>query len=204
MVLKWRSIIFLLALTSDSGGCLHAAADARTPEPLGSLHQEVWRTEDGLPQNTVPAIVQSRDGYLWAGTELGLVRFDGTHFTVFDKSNTPELKANVILALLQDRRGTLWIGTVGGGLTRFADGKFTTFTTRDGLSNDSISCLLEDASGDIWIGTNGGGLNRLHGGQFSSYDTGTNLADNQVFALAKGRDGAVWVGTHDGLSRISN
>src|SRR3954470_3841901 len=122
MVLKWRSIIVFLALTSDSGGCLHAAADARTPEPLGSLHQEVWRTEEGLPQNTVPAIIQSRDGYLWAGTELGLVRFDGLRFTIFDKSNTPALKSNVVDALLEDHAGDLWIGTVGGGLTRLHNG----------------------------------------------------------------------------------
>ncbi|MFL6446493.1 MAG: two-component regulator propeller domain-containing protein [Bryobacteraceae bacterium] len=200
-MLKQRLIIVLALLGTDANW-LHAA-DEHAPEPLGSLHQEVWRTDEGLPQNTVPAIVQSQDGYLWAGTELGLVRFDGLHFTVFDTSNTPELKANVIDALMQDRRGALWIGTVGGGLTRFADGKFTTFTTRDGLSNDSISSLLEDPSGDIWIGTNGGGLDRLHHGQFSTYGSESGLADNQVFALANDRKAGLWVGTHDGLSRIS-
>lgn len=182
---------------------LHAVG-AATVEPLASLHQQVWRTEDGLPQNTVPTILQSRDGYLWAGTELGLVRFDGQHFTVFDRNNTPELKSNFVDALLEDRQGNLWIGTVGGGLTRFADGTFRTFTARDGLSNDSVSCLLEDASGDIWIGTIGGGLNRLHDGQFSSYDTNKGLADNQVFALASGDDGVLWIGTHEGLSRLRN
>ncbi len=151
------------------------SADSGAAAPLTSLHQEVWRTEEGLPQNTVPVVVQSRDGYLWAGTELGLARFDGMHFTVFDKNNTPELKVNVIDALLQDRRGNLWIGTAGGGLTRYLDGKFTTFTTHDGLSSDSITCLLEDASGDIWIGTNGGGLNRFHHGKFSSYANGIRV-----------------------------
>lgn len=171
---------------------------------MNRLRQEVWRTEEGLPQNTVPAIVQSADGYLWAGTELGLVRFDGLHFTVFDKSNTPELKSNVVDALLQDSRGNLWIGTVGGGLTRLSAGQFHTFTTHDGLSNNSISCLLEDPSGSIWIGTNGGGLNRLHQGHFSSWNTEQGLADNQVFALAYGADGALWVGTHDGLNRFLN
>ncbi|HMJ61555.1 MAG TPA: two-component regulator propeller domain-containing protein, partial [Bryobacteraceae bacterium] len=167
------------------------------------MHQDVWRTEDGLPQNTVPAIVQSRDGYLWAGTELGLVRFDGLHFTVFDKSNTPELKSNVVDALLEDRAGDLWIGTIGGGLTRLHAGKFHTFTTQDGLANNTIHCLLEDSAGDLWAGTDGGGLKRLHRGRFSVYTTKDGLADNQVFALAQAHDGTIWIGTHDGLSRFS-
>ena len=117
-MLKQRSIL-VLALISGSIGVLPLVG-ATTAEPLASLHQQVWRTEDGLPQNTVPAILQSRDGYLWAGTELGLVRFDGQHFTVFDRRNTPELKSNFVDALLEDHRGNLWIGTAGGGLTRFA------------------------------------------------------------------------------------
>ena len=202
MVQKYAAFVFPLlywavATTQGTAAGTSAGTGIR-------FHQEVWRTEEGLPQNTVPAIVQSRDGYLWAGTELGLVRFDGLHFTVFDKNNTPELKSNVVDALVQDRRGNLWIGTVGGGLTRLKDGKFSTFTIRNGLSNDFISCLLEDPSGDIWIGTNGGGLTRLHDGHFRSYATEQGLADNQVFALAYGSDGALWVGTHDGLNRFSN
>jgi signal transduction histidine kinase/ligand-binding sensor domain-containing protein/CheY-like chemotaxis protein len=172
--------------------------------PLSELHQEVWRAEQGLPQNTVPAIVQTRDGFLWAGTELGLVRFDGSHFTVFDKSNTPELKSNVIDALLAARNGDLWIGTIGGGLTLLRQGEFRTFTTRDGLSSNSVLTLLEDTAGDLWIGTDGNGLNRLHGGRFSVYRAGAGLANDEVFALAQDAEGAIWIGTHDGLSRFAN
>jgi len=61
---------------------------------LSQLRHDVWGTREGLPQNTVPAIAQTKDGYLWLGTELGLARFDGLRFTVFDMSNTPELKSN--------------------------------------------------------------------------------------------------------------
>jgi len=180
-----------------------ADAGPNPPKSIAGIHQDVWRTEDGLPQNTVPAIVQSRDGYLWAGTELGLVRFDGLRFTVFDKSNTPELKSNVVDALLEDRAGDLWIGTIGGGLTRLHAGKFHTFTTKDGLANDTIHSLLEDNTGDLWAGTDGGGLNRLHHGRFSVYTTKDGLADNQVFALAQDLDSTIWIGTHDGLSHFS-
>jgi signal transduction histidine kinase/ligand-binding sensor domain-containing protein/CheY-like chemotaxis protein len=180
------------------------ASNGSLPHSLSELHQEVWRTEQGLPQNTVPAIVQSRDGYLWAGTELGLERFDGSHFTVFDKSNTPELRSNVIYALLAASNGDLWIGTIGGGLTRLRNGEFHTFTTRDGLSSNSVPALLEDKSGDLWIATDGSGLNRLHDGRFSVYRSADGLANDDVFALAQDAQGAIWIGTHDGLSRFAN
>src|SRR5207248_5690469 len=77
-----------------------------------------WQTEQGLPQNSVYAIAQTRDGYLWLGTEEGLVRFDGARFVTFDKRNTPAIRANWIRALLEGRDGTLWIATIGGGLVR--------------------------------------------------------------------------------------
>ena len=171
------------------------SAYARSPldpgKPITQLRHDVWGTEDGLPQNTVPAIIQTRDGYLWLGTELGLVRFDGLRFTVFDKRNTPELKSNAIFTLLEDRQGNLWIGTNGGGLTRFRDGQFQSYGVREGLSGGVVLCLYEDPSGALWIGTDGGGLNRFSQGQFTVYGTKDGLADNTVFALAQQPDGTL-------------
>ena len=202
---RWRAILFaLLWLAPLTASLLARNTGHDFHSSLTGFHADVWKTAEGLPQNTVPAILQSKDGYLWAGTELGLVRFDGFHFTVFDKTNTPELKSNVVVALLEDRRGDLWIGTLGGGLTRYSRGKFRTYTTQDGLSSDSVQALLEDAAGDLWIGTDGSGLNRLHDGHFTVYTTASGLADNEVFALAQLPDGALWIGTHDGLSRFSD
>ncbi len=72
-----------------------------------------WQTDEGLPQNAVQAIAQTRDGYLWVGTIRGLARFDGVRFTVFDPQNTPALKHASVTALCQSRNGSLWIGTGG-------------------------------------------------------------------------------------------
>ena len=94
------SLIFLLLL-GGSGSAL--ALDSR--RDLSQFSHEVWLTENGLPQNTVHSIAQTRDGYVWIGTEEGLARFDGVRFTVFDKQNTPQLKSNYIRTLLADRRG---------------------------------------------------------------------------------------------------
>ena len=100
---------------------LSMAQETTRPRSFPPRYQvTVWQDKDGLPQNSVLAIARTRDGYLWLGTVEGLVRFDGVRFTVFDRTNTPEIGNSHITALLEDRSGTLWIGTAGGGLTRMA------------------------------------------------------------------------------------
>ncbi len=193
-------LLFCWAAAALSEGNANVGLDPA--KAITQFHRDIWNTDDGLPQNTVPAIAKASNGYLWFGTELGLVRFDGVRFTVFDKSNTPELKSNIVDALLEDRAGDLWIGTIGGGLTRMSKGKFTTLTKKNGLSSDFVQSLLQDSAGDLWIGTDGGGLNRLHNGRFTLYKTENGLPSNEVFALAES-DGVLWIGTHDGLSQFS-
>ena len=70
----------------------------------------VWQVEEGLPQNSIQAILQDRKGYLWLGTQEGLARFDGVRFTVYGKTNTPGFKHNSVLSLFEDTTGSLWIG----------------------------------------------------------------------------------------------
>jgi ligand-binding sensor domain-containing protein len=100
-----------------------------------------WTTDNGLPQNVVYAITQTRDGYLWLTTFDGLVRYDGVRFTVFDKGNSKGLVSNRFSALLEDTDGSLWIGTIDSGLTRLRDSVFTSFTTADGLPNNQIHSI---------------------------------------------------------------
>jgi diguanylate cyclase (GGDEF)-like protein len=161
---------------------------------------EVWGTGDGLPQNTITAIVQTRDGYLWLGTREGLVRFDGVRFTVFDTQSTPELGHNFVLCLTEDREGRLWVGSAGGGLARFEHGRFTRFSVEQGLGSEQVSSIFEDRRGRIWVGTDGGGLARLEAGQFvreSSHDA----LGTRIRAIAED-DGGLWVGTDEGLARL--
>src|SRR5690349_15911966 len=75
-----------------------------------------WQVEDGLPQNSVNQIIQTKDGYLWLATHGGLVRFDGVKFKIFDISNTPELKSNRVMHIATDETGQLYINTSEGGL----------------------------------------------------------------------------------------
>jgi len=165
---------------------------------------DVWKSEEGLPQNSVQAIVQTRDGYLWLGTQEGLVRFDGVRFSIFDTGNTASLRSNYIRALYEDRSGNLWIGTEGGGLTRFRNDTFTTYSTAEGLSHVTISSIVEDPTGSLWIGTYGGGLCRLRLSalddppHFDVLTVDQGLASNLVRVVYVDRNGDLWIGTDGG------
>jgi ligand-binding sensor domain-containing protein/signal transduction histidine kinase/CheY-like chemotaxis protein len=184
-------------------GLLAGAPSASALEPDKSLLQfphRIWQTEDGLPQNAIHALAQTPDGYLWAGTWEGLVRFDGVHFTVFDNTNTPELPARSILCLTTDPSGTLWIGTEMG-LTRLSEGTFTLVEPPPGISLRSLYFLHATRDGALWIATNGHGLLRLHEGRFQVWTTVTGLASDRARALAEDGNGHLWVGTTGGLQR---
>ncbi len=163
-----------------------------------------WSLRQGLPQSVVHAIARTSDGYLWLGTQEGLARFDGVRFEIFDRQNVPQLKNNWIRVLCQDRAGRLWIGTYGGGLTCLNEGRFTTYTTADGLSGNTIRAIHEDRGGNLWIGTNDSGLFRLKDGKFFHCTSKQGLHHDRVFAILEDRAGNLWVGTGGGLNRLKN
>ncbi len=176
------------------------AMPARALEPGKAITQyghDVWGVEQGLPQNSVQAMLQSRDGYLWLGTEEGLVRFDGVRFVVFDRRTTPGFTDNYISALLQDRQGVIWIGTRQGGVLRYAGGRFRAWTKKDGLPNDFVRCLAQDRSGRVWLGTDGG-LARWTGNGFENLTARDGLSSEAVRAIVEDRDGDLWIGTRGG------
>lgn len=158
-----------------------------------------WTTADGLPQNSVLAIAQTPDGYLWLGTEEGLSRFDGVRFVTFEKRALHGLRSNEVDALLVDHNGDLWIGSQGGGLSVLSHGSFKPVAIPAQLSNDSVHALYEDERKDVWIATDGGGIARLANGKFTVYTRADGLADNAVFSICSDGKGGIWAGTHAGL-----
>lgn len=117
-----------------------------------------FTTENGLPNNWIQAIHQTRDGYIWLTTRDGAARFDGVHFRVFNKVNTPGLTTNhfAYRALWEDEQGNLWMGTENGGAVRYHDGRSTSLTTKDGLPSDEVIRIDGDSAGTIWITTSAG------------------------------------------------
>jgi len=137
------------------------------PNAAAQYSFDSWTTDNGLPQNSIYSIIQTRDGYLWMTTFDGLVRFDGVQFKVFDKSNTKGLGTNRFTALYEDKDGTLWVGTNDGGLTRYRDGVFTSYTVADGVPEGPVLFFSLDLRGELLIGI-GAGRFYMREGKFIS------------------------------------
>ncbi|MBI3194034.1 MAG: hypothetical protein HYZ34_06135 [Ignavibacteriae bacterium] len=199
--LHWKnSVLFFLIVCSVGVGQNNPRVPTGMTKDLTQFSHDVWQTEDGLPQNSISTITQTRDGYLWLGTLEGLVRFDGVRFTVFDVGNTPALPSNRIVSLFEDKPGNLWIGTEDGGLTKLSHGKFTTFTKDEGLLSNTIGTICEDSRGTIWI-AHGNGLSLFKNGEFRTLTHDEGFPANTVGAVCSDLEGSVWIGTEKGLVR---
>ncbi len=109
----------LLAIVLVTGTFAGRALEPTTP--LAHYGRQAWAMENGLPQNTVQALAQTRQGFVWLGTEVGLVRFDGSNFATFDRNSSPALPGADVRCLMEARDGSLWVGT-SEGLARWKDG----------------------------------------------------------------------------------
>ncbi len=184
----WRRTLLLLAV------CVTPARALDPHKAITQYSHSVWHTAEGLPQDSVRAIAQTRDGYLWLGTQAGLARFDGVRFTVFDHSNSP-LKSDHVLALCAGRDGALWIGTSDlGGVYRWtADGGIS--LVRSGITTRG---LFEDRDGVVWAGTEGKGLLRIEGSNVRTFSALDGLTSNSVRAIVQDKAGTLWLGTDGG------
>jgi len=147
--------------------------------PLANYGRQTWVMENGLPQNTVQALVQTRDGFVWLGTEVGLVRFDGNGFAVFDRNSSPALPGNDVRCLFEAKDGALWIGT-SEGLAQLKDERVTAFNALNGLPSNDVQGLGESADGVLWVRTEQG-LARLDGQRFVPNST-VDAASSAVLA----------------------
>ncbi|MGH8174716.1 MAG: two-component regulator propeller domain-containing protein [Steroidobacter sp.] len=186
---------------------LSVAPTAMALSPDKSLSQYVmdnWQSgHGGLPQNTVLALAQTGDGYLWLGTHHGLARFDGVRFVMFNQRNTPEFKGNSAESLYVDRRGDLWVGTAAGVL-RVEQGRFHVVDADSTLAESPVWAIAEDRDGDIWFGAEAG-LFR-HDGKSTHRVALTGAVQNApIRALRADRDGVLWIGTENaGLYRVES
>src|SRR5499426_723037 len=139
------------------GLTLMCAPTASALDPALEVNQyahRAWILREGFAQGQITAIVQTPDGYLWLGTEFGLLRFDGVRSVPWHPPGNEQLPNGWIRSLLTARDGTLWIGTLEG-LASWKDGKLTRYPELDG---HSVSALLADHEGTVWAGGYLGGV----------------------------------------------
>ncbi len=171
---------------------------ALTAAPL-NYFTHLWQTEDGLPQNSVTAIVQTRDGYLWLGTYSGLARFDGVRFVPFNNGTRPKLNRTRITSLFEDSQGTLWIGNETGEVTRFRNRQFEDVNLPDAWQLNKVFAISADEAGDIWLVSPEALLVRLR--------DGTTLVPREGGAtgqagIARDTKGRLWIVRNGRLSRL--
>jgi ligand-binding sensor domain-containing protein/signal transduction histidine kinase len=193
---RCRLLFSVLILSLSTVAATYATADAKAevehpiPPATGALGHQAWSSENGLPQNSVHQILQTRDGYIWIATEGGVARFNGIQFTVFNQENDPTFTSNDICCLTEDRSGALWIGTADG-LLRYASGAFRRFTTGDGLPSPVVLSLTSIDDGSVLVLTSGG-LASYDGEKFTSLEISPS-------AIGTGPNGSVWLATATGL-----
>ncbi len=197
-----RTPIVIAALLGALASLLPAIALVPS-KSLTDYGLDRWSARDGLPQNTVQALLQDRQGYVWLATQAGLVRFDGLRFRVFDKTNERAMRSAWVQQLAETSDGTLWIGTYGGGLLRRDPAVGTIEPAPPGMAGDEIvQALHVGPSGTLWIGTLRGGLYRWHSGasQIVALDTPPDLVERGVLAIREMHDGALAIGTNRGVA----
>jgi ligand-binding sensor domain-containing protein/signal transduction histidine kinase len=151
--------------------------------------QRIWQTRQGLPQSSILAIHQTRDGYLWLGTDEGVVRFDGVRFTSPEELDGLALPKMSVRQLAEDSRGGLWIATSNAGLFRIEHGSIARFSKRDGLPSEHVACLFPGRDSDLWACTVKG-LARIRDGKIHV----AGVAGEPFAAAAQRKDGSIWAG----------
>jgi ligand-binding sensor domain-containing protein/signal transduction histidine kinase len=182
-------LLVLLSAPFASLGPLYGLDPSRA---LTQYVHRIWQVPQGLPEAAIYSIWQTHDGYLWLGTQTGLVRFDGVRFTTFDSPAAPMLKNMWVGNLLEDRRQNLWIGGTEAGLFRLRDGVIRRFSSADGLPSDSVHCLVPARNGDLWVCTSQG-LARIAGDKVHAYGAASGIPTSALVAAAEAPDGELWM-----------
>ncbi len=189
----WRGMLVLVLAVG-----LESAGWAAPKIMLEELSVRSWTKEDGLLDNFVTAVLQTRDGYLWVGTMGGLARFDGVRFVVFSPAPARSNAAARVSALCEDSAGRLWIGSQDEGLLCYSEGVLRRFQGNVRLCDQTITTIAEDAAGTLWVGTPLG-LNRIKDGQVERFTTKDGLPSDFVSSVHVSRSGTVWITTTAGM-----
>jgi len=207
--------------------CLTVSVSATEPNPMVSQYSHhFWGTEKGFPIGTVSAVAQTADGYVWIGTDKGLVRFDGFNFRRFEQASDGSLTIGPVRALLEDTQGNLWILLQDTKLLRYHDG---TFDFIRGEAENGVTAMALGTKGEIVLSSLTMGALTYDGKQFLAalpaplFTDPASLLEGEtpdqrntrlswspgiipdrlavptsaVISIAATTDGKIWLGTQD-------
>ncbi|WP_321475560.1 two-component regulator propeller domain-containing protein [uncultured Paludibaculum sp.] len=195
-----------MCLAVAAAAC-YLALPAFAIDPNRAMSQYVrdrWSTESGFPKGAVYDIAQTTDGYLWFGTERGLVRFDGRSFHLIRDAD-PRLSTGHVLGLIGDRDGALWVRLRRPTLLRYKGGRFENVMAELGRPASTVTAMgrMRDGSLLVWVLEGEGTAIRYAGNRFETLVTTTGLSRSPVMSVAETTPGTLWIGTRDaGLFRL--
>jgi signal transduction histidine kinase/ligand-binding sensor domain-containing protein len=166
----------------------------------GSVTAKTYTLADGLGQNSVYAVHQSRDGTVWAGTlGSGVSAFRNGQFSTYTTSNG--VSSNMVTSIAESPDGTVWFAT-SNGLSAFSNGQWRIFTVKDGLPSADLNYVLVDSGGVLWIGSTAG-IAFLRSDHIQVPMGMPELLREPVFGIAEDRDGWLWIATSNHVLRVN-
>lgn len=166
-----------------------------------------WGVEHGLPHNSVNALLQSHEGFLWIGTLRGLARFDGVRFRPIESFTTRVSRVRNVLALTESRDGSIWVATDGAGVIRYYKDSLQLFDRQHGFPSNTVECLASDEAGRVYAGTPENGIVVIsppYSPSAIEEISGAGVEHSYIRDIHIDRQGAVWAGLdHGGLVSIS-
>jgi signal transduction histidine kinase/ligand-binding sensor domain-containing protein len=196
----WLAFLGFLLLLVGTG----VAQDHDFPLKLTQYSHTAWRSQEDLFSGTPSAIAQTTDGYLWIGTNSGLIRFDGVRFVEWKNPKATSPQSFSVYSLLASKDGSLWIGT-GKALARLRNNELS-LIPRDKIGR--VNAILEDRHGDIWLARTRftgkeGPLCRVSGSEMRCFGEADGFHCPYGEAIAEDDSGSIWMGSYPGVCRWS-
>ncbi len=193
---RWGKALSLIVLMTI--GVRHSCA-LDQGKRITQYTLDKWNRTNGLPANSITQCIQTKDGFLWIGTSVGLFRFDGMNFEAVGTYPEDENVSESITSLCETQDSTLWIGTTYSGIRHFTKGSMKLYGSEIGFVEPGIRAIIESRDGAVWIGT-GNGLFVVKNNKLIAI----KLNPNYITALAEDHLGRIWAGTHDGIRIIES
>jgi signal transduction histidine kinase/ligand-binding sensor domain-containing protein len=165
-------------------------------DPSRTLTQyvhRIWQTQQGLPQGAISSIVQTHEGYLWLGSQAGLIRFDGVKFENLENI-LPDAPAGIwVRGVVEDAKHRVWLATAEAGIFEIVGDNIQQYSTKDGLPAGNVGCLVAAKDGSIWACTQNGAA-RIRDGKLTMFAEAAGLPNLPYHSVCEAGDGSIWMG----------
>ncbi len=198
-----RKVLILLIFFTHLSPVISVLFGFELREPLYKYISKEYTTSSGLPHNTIYAITQDKDGFIWIGTDRGLVRHGGRNFDIFSSKNTSEIQDDSITSIVKDGNGGLWIASYSGGVIHYSNEKFTGPIFPGNNKSTLIWRLFLGKDKGLWIGTIGEGLIYFKDGIRKKISFPKGPARN-IRAIINWSGNRLLIGTESGLFLKNN